>query len=54
MAEIHEVACPACGYGYYVSKVVFRVKDFACICPKCKHEFRPEESIGDMERGEQG
>ena len=44
MAKIYWVTCPKCRFRYYVSKELLDIPGIPTLCPKCHHEYPPEES----------
>ncbi len=42
MGKIYMVACPQCGFTYPVDEVLLTARVEAH-CPRCHHEFRPED-----------
>ena len=49
MVKVYYVTCPKCSWRYYVGAALLQVENFPTVCPKCKHEFPPEESSTGIE-----
>lgn len=49
MNKVYWLTCPECYFKYYVGRELLEIKSFPTVCPKCHHEYLPEQSATKIE-----